>query len=89
MFSNSDLVREAVVEMRNKEVAATTTLLNNGEQVLNSSTLHVFPLFNPACLRCVSCLLYSNCMQSNAPGGDQLATPEGGGLEARDPFPWH
>ena len=37
---NSNLVREAVAEMRNKEAAATTTLLDFGEQVL----LHFFIL---------------------------------------------
>ena len=31
--------REAVVEMRNKEAAATTTLLNKGEQVCTKSHL--------------------------------------------------
>ena len=35
------LVREAVAEMRNKEAAATTTLLDNGEQVL----LNLFIIF--------------------------------------------
>ena len=36
----SNFAREAIAEMQNKEVAATTTLLNNGEQVL----LYVFIL---------------------------------------------
>ena len=43
------LTREAVAEMRNKELAATNTLLNDGEQVLlfvifsNSANINILP----------------------------------------------